>query len=129
VIGIEISKDQFPKVRKHECCSCLFFLCQVIGIEISKDQFPKVRKHKCWPDPCQLIAKAEIFRQRVNNETIVALLHHLERPGTLQTTAFGTKLVVTLGGHDFVTLENVERSKKAPWLAAVQFRLLRRCLH
>jgi hypothetical protein len=36
----------------------------------------------------------------------------LESSDNLQQTAFGTKVVKILGGHDFVTIENIDRNKK-----------------
>ena len=62
--------------------------------------------------------KPTVFRKRVKDSTITALLHCLETGGKLQRNAFGTKICKILGGQEHVTIENVERSQKVSRIAA-----------
>ncbi len=62
--------------------------------------------------------KPTVFRKRVKDSTITALLHCLETGGKLQRNAFGTKICKILGGQEHVTIENIERSQKVSRIAA-----------
>ena len=91
---------------------------EATGIKISENEFSKIRKHARWPGPMQPIWKPRLFRKRVKDSTITALLHCLETGGKLQRNAFGTKVCEILGGQELVTIENIERSIRVSRIAA-----------
>jgi hypothetical protein len=91
---------------------------EAFGIKVPEREYTNLKIHSRFPGPGKPVQPTEIFRNRIKDEVIVALLACLESSDNLQRTAFGTKVVEILGGHDFVTIENIERNKKLQDIAA-----------
>jgi hypothetical protein len=91
---------------------------KVTGMKVSNKEFSKIRTHAQYPGPWEPVEKAEIFRNRLSTDTIMAFLHLLGDPNSLQRLAFGQKCVEVLGGRSFVTLDRVETNMPIRTIAA-----------
>ena len=91
---------------------------EAFGIKVPEREYTNLKLHSRYPGAGKPVQPTEIFRNRIKDEVIVALWACLESSDNLQRTAFGTKVVEILGGHDFVTIENIERNKKLQDIAA-----------
>jgi hypothetical protein len=76
-------------------------LQEAFGIKVPKREFTNLKIHSRFPGPSKPVQPTKIFLNRIKDEVIVALLACLESSDNLQQTAFGTKIVEILGGHDF----------------------------
>jgi len=83
---------------------------KVTGVNFSNQEFSNIRTHAQYPGPWEPVEKAKIFRNRLSTNTIMAFLHLLGDPNSLQRLAFGQKCVEVLGGRSFVTIDRVETS-------------------
>jgi hypothetical protein len=91
---------------------------KVTGVRLSNREFSNIRTHAQYPGPWEPVEKAEIFRNRLSTSTILAFLHLLGDPNSLQRLAFGQKCVEVLGGRSFVTIDRVETSIPIRTIAA-----------
>jgi hypothetical protein len=87
-------------------------------LKIGGKEMRNIKLHSRYPGKMKPVLEAEVFRRRIPGSLLSALMHSLESGGKLQRNAFGTKLIEILGGHENVTIENIERSQKVSRLAA-----------
>jgi hypothetical protein len=102
------------KFKKHT-------LEKAFNIKISSREYTNVNLHALWPGPMKPVQKTKIFRNRVKDSTIVALLECLETGGGLQRTAFGTKVIELCGGLEFVTIKRIDRKEAGQEISSANF--------
>jgi hypothetical protein len=91
---------------------------KVVGVKINAQEYKNIRIHAKYPGKFVEARKPRVFRNKINKDLLLKLLHHLDDPGNLQRLAVGRQLVEIMSGQKCVELDNVTRNKTCATLAA-----------
>jgi hypothetical protein len=81
-------------------------------LKLTSTEWSNIKIHALWPGPMKPVEQPEIFRCRVPQAALMALLRHIDSPGVSQKYAFGNKVLALGNGRETLELDNVSLRAK-----------------
>ena len=110
----EDREKRLSKVHVEDALNC----------RISHREWHNIGIHARYPGPFVPVHRKKSFKNRVDSQVLLKLLHFLDSPGNLQKYAFGTQVLQILDGSQSVTAACVNRNQKIETLAIKFIRAL-----
>ena len=110
----ENKEKRLSKVHVEDALNC----------RISHREWHNIGIHARYPGPFVPVHRKKSFKNRVDGQELLKLLHFLDSPGNLQKYAFGTQVLQLLDGSQSVTAACVHRHQKLETLSIKFIRAL-----